>query len=283
MAPAANRPSDLPNFLNPPLVETVLALQFEPIRGLTAAHLGLLWERLREHRQLPIIEEHPPLEPVIETFELPSAPRRLEITIQERPPIPRSWFLNDQKTELVQVQADRFIHNWRKLQSPEPYKRYEPIREAFMGEVVILQQFLKDERLGPLVLSQCEVTYLNHIEPSGVWERHCQLDLVLQHWKSSSDGAFLPESEGINLQQRVVIQSEEGRPLGRLHVVIEPAWKKIDRSPILTMNLTARGAPLGDGIEGAFAFFDLGRRWIVKAFTELTTPAMWRAWGRTDG
>jgi hypothetical protein len=40
------------------------------------------------------------------------------------------------------------------------------------------------------------------------------------------------------------------------------------------MNLTARGKPLSGDIDGAFAFFDLGRRWIVKGFADLTTQIM---------
>jgi hypothetical protein len=84
------------------------------------------------------------------------------------------------------------------------------------------------------------------------------------------------------MRLRFVISNEAGKSVGRLHVAIQPALKKADNSPILTMNLTARGAPLGEGVEGAFQFLELGRRWIVKGFVDLTTPDMWRAWERTD-
>ena len=84
------------------------------------------------------------------------------------------------------------------------------------------------------------------------------------------------------MRLRFVILAEEGKPIGRLHVALQPAWKKADNSPILVMTLTARGAPLGEDIEGAFAFFELGRRWIVKGFADLTTPEMHRAWERID-
>jgi hypothetical protein len=81
---------------------------------------------------------------------------------------------------------------------------------------------------------------------------------------------------------RFVIPDEAAKPVGRLHVVVQPAWKKSDNSPILALSLTARGVPFGEGVEGAFAFFDLGRRWIVKAFADITTPDMQRAWERID-
>jgi len=127
MAVTPGRPADLPDFRKPPVTETVLSLQFEPLGGLTAAHLGLMWQRFRP--QLPEVEEHPPLPPVFEKFEPPS-PAQVEVTIEEKPPVPRLWFLNPPKTELIQIQVDRFIHNWRKMQGMEPYPHYEPIRAS---------------------------------------------------------------------------------------------------------------------------------------------------------
>jgi len=104
MALTPARATDLPDFRKPPVAETVLSLQFEPLGQLTAAHLGLLWQRFRS--ELPEVEEHPPLRPVIEKFELPS-PAQVDVTIEEKLPVPRLWFLNAPKTELIQVQVDR--------------------------------------------------------------------------------------------------------------------------------------------------------------------------------
>ncbi len=280
MSTVQGRPEDLPDFRKPPLAETVLSLQFEPIAGLTTAHLGLLWQRFRE--RLPFIEEQPPLPPVVEKFGTPS-PAQVEVTVEEKPPVPRLWFLNQDKTELIQVQADRFIHNWRKMEGLEPYPRFEPIRDKFRNEVDTLVQFLNDEGMGAPVVNQCEVTYVNHIEPLGVWQRHGQLEKVLSNWTAAPERRFLPEAEDGGVRLRFVMRDESGKPFGRLHVISQPAWKKTDNTPIMVLNLTARGAPLGEGIEGAFRFFELGRRWIVKGFAELTTSEMQKAWERIDG
>lgn len=279
MALTTGRPEDLPDFGKPPVAETVLSLQFEPLEGLTTAHIGLLWQRFRD--QLPLIEEHPPLPPVFERFE-PPVPSRIEVRVEQKPPVPRLWFLNRRRTELIQVQSNRFLHNWRKMQDLEPYPRYGPIRDKFRGEVATLEQFLSEEDLGTLAVNQCEVTYVNHIEPSGVWERHGQLDMVVRGWSGLPAEGFLPEAEDGVVRLRFVIRGEAGKPIGRLHAAVQPGWKKSDKSPILTLTLTARGMPLGEGIEGAFAFLDLGRKWIVKGFAEWTTPEMQRVWERTD-
>lgn len=220
--------------------------------------------------------------PVLEKFGPPS-PAQVEVTVEEKPSAPRLWFLNQVKTELIQVQADRFIHNWRKLEGIELYPRFEPIRDKFRDEVFILEQFLKDEGMGAPIVNQCEVTYVNHIEPSGVWERHGQFDKVYARWSPGVADQLLPEPEDGSLRLRFVIPGDVGKPAGRLHVISQPAWKKSDNTPILVLSLTARGEPLGEGVEGAFRFFELGRKWIVKGFAELTTAEMHKVWGRIDG
>ncbi len=274
-----SRPKDLPDFRKPPVAETVLSLQFEPIPGLTSAHLGLLWERFRQ--DLPLVEEHAPLPPAFEKFEPPS-PTQVEVMIDEKPPLPRLWFLNHTKTELIQVQPNRFIHNWRKMEGLEPYPHYEPIREKFRGEAATLETFLRDEGLGVLAVNQCEVTYVNHIEPAGVWERPGCLEKVFRMWSGLPYTEFLPNPEDAGLHMRFVMLNETGKRVGRLHAVVQPAWKKTDNSPIMALNLTARGAPIGEGIDAAFTFFDLARRWIVKGFADLTTPEMHRVWEKID-
>ena len=106
---------------------------------------------------------------------------------------------------------------------------------------------------------------------------------MLRQWTDLPSDGFLPQAEDVALRFRYVIPDDSGRPIGRLHVVFQPAWRTADNLPIFTMNLTARGKPLRGGVEGAFAFFDLGRRWIVKGFADLTTQAMQdKIWGRVQ-
>jgi hypothetical protein len=48
------------------------------------------------------------------------------------------------------------------------------------------------------------------------------------------------------------------------------------------MNLTARGRPDEESIEGALRFLDIGREWIVRGFAAVTTPEMHAIWRRRD-
>lgn len=161
------------------------------------------------------------------------------------------------------------------------YPRYEGVRAKFRDEVSRFQHFLSDEKLGQVVVNQCEVTYVNHIEPCGAWHRFGQIEGVLRT-RTARGRSFLPEPEGGRIEQRFVIRSDSGGPSGRLHTSLASAWTAEGQSPILVLTLTVRGAPIGRGIDGAFAFLDLGREWIVKGFAELTTTDMHRVRGRID-
>ena len=270
---STDRPPGLPDFDRPPLEEVALSVQFGPLRGLTTAHIGLLWQEYRPH--LPRIEEHAPLDPVLEHFG-PPRPPQVKIAFGNKPPMPRVWFLSEANTELIQVQNDRFIHNWRKAGTNEEYPRYEKIRAAFRGEVDTLARFLRAQHLGELSINQCEITYVNHID--------CETDAgpgdadhLFVNWRSLPDAAFLPTPEEIQLRWRFCMPDDAGR----LHVTAQPVWDSAGRR-IWTLNLMARGRPMGDDVEGAFRFLDVGREWIVRGFTDLTSNIMHRHWGRTN-
>jgi uncharacterized protein (TIGR04255 family) len=272
------RPTDLPEYNRPPVSEVVLSLQFEPLEGMKTPLIGLLWQRFREY--LPEMEEHPPLPHIVEQFGAPALPR-LDVVVEEKLPVPRVWFLTAEKTQLVQVQQDRFIHNWRKVTGQEPYPRYVSIREIFKEEVTKLIEFLREENVGRMKINQCEVTYVNQIEPRGFWEKFGDVSAVLRNWTDLPPGGFLPGAEDVSLRARYILPGDSGEPVGRLHVLFQPAWKKVDYSPVFTMNLTARGRPLSDDLEGAFGFLDLGHVWIVKGFADLCTETMqYKAWER---
>jgi hypothetical protein len=85
------------------------------------------------------------------------------------------------------------------------------------------------------------------------------------------------------MQMRYQITTNDKKPVGRLHVSIQPGWRKPDNAPLFVLELTARGAPVGASIEGAGLFFDVGHEWIVRGFKDITTSAMHNAWRLTNG
>lgn len=271
-----------PDFTDPPVVEVVLGVQFEPIADLGTAQLGLVWQKFRQ-QGFSKTEDQPPLAPTVEQFGA-RRPFRVgvELELVDAPSIPRLWFLNQPETELIQIQRDRFMHNWRKVRQGEVYPRFEQLRAAFERELNDFSQHLRDEKLGDLVPTQCEVTYVNEIVSGAGWERHGQLGAVLTLWQAPDRDTVLPEPEDVQLGIRYVIPNDDGEPQGRLNITVAPAYR-VEGPPIMLMNLTARGKPEGEGIEGALRFIERGRAWLVHGFTSITTPDMHRIWGKYDG
>jgi uncharacterized protein (TIGR04255 family) len=267
------RPDDLPDFENPPVVETVLSVQFEGIAKLRTARLGVLWDRFRA--RFPRTEERPPLDPVFERFnETPRVRLGLQVQSMESFPIPRLWFLTEQENEMIQVQPDRFIKNWRKKGPGEQYPRYETVRASFERDFTLFEQFLADNQLDSARINQCEVTYVNHIVAGEGWQSFEEFDRVFTSWQPVPD-AMPGRPEDIRFHCRFVIPGESGQPVGRLHVDVQPAFRKHDDMPMYVLHLTARGQ-----VGESFDFFDLGRLWIVRSFAALTTPQMHRIWRR---
>ena len=175
---------NLPDFANPPLAEVALSVQFEPLEKLRTPQIGLLWNEFRE--RFPATEEHAPLDSEFERFGIPrtSAPI-VRMQMLETLPVPRVWFLNETGTELIQVQQDRFIHNWRKVGEGDAYPRYERLRQTFQSELEAFQAIVAREQCGAILPNQCEVTYVNHIVAGEGWTNHGQLSQVLTMFQTN--------------------------------------------------------------------------------------------------
>lgn len=273
------RPADLPDFENPPLVEVALSVQFSELRAYRTVHAGILWQKFR--KGYPKVSEHPPLNPAFEAFgsKSPAEPR-FELRQLPGPPIPRLWFVNADDSELIQFQADRFVHNWRKTGSAGGYPRYESLRDRFFEELDEVNRFLQSEGIGKIEPNQCEVTYVNAIRLEDGTDIRARPEIALRNWSAveldaSDPFAALPEMENATFSVRYVMQAN-GEPIGRLHVSAQPA----DGQPALRFDLTARGAPSEPSFAAVANFLDQGRDAVVRGFTALTTPHMHTAWRR---
>jgi len=263
---------DLPDFRKPPVSEVALSVQFDPLENFHLVHMGLLWERFRA--KYPRAEEHPPIESVIEFEEKPAA---INVQIYSTAPPVRVWFVSDDESDLVQVQRDRFIRNWR---GPgDRYPRYEKLRDLFREDYATFLSFLAEEGFAAPIPRQCEITYVNQIVAGEGWQHHGEAHQVFQACSLPGPSPE-PEPEDFGFAVRYLIRNEEVSPVGRLYVTVSSAQRKKDLKPLFVMTLIARGMLPSKSTESILAFLDLGRAWIVKRFAALTTERMHEIWGR---
>ena len=267
----------LPSFRNPPLREVALLVQFKSLPNLTAAHVGLFWHTLRS--QLPRAEEQLPL-PTLPVESADIQPANMPVDINIQPTHARTWLMSENGNELVQVQHDRFIRNWRKSDDQDTYPRYKRhIRPCFESDFLRFLAFVSSHGLGDIQPVQCEVAYFNHISPEpSVWQSPKEMHNVFATLAPSPKRTTLPlDYESSELRQSFAIQ-EDGKFLGRLYTEIAPV--ETAGQPLLRYHLNVRGHPFDSTVEGILAFLDMGRRLIVQYFAESTTPAMHEAWQR---
>jgi uncharacterized protein (TIGR04255 family) len=263
-------PSPLPEFDCPPLNEVVIGVQFEPLKEFHAAHFGLYWSRIRN--RYPFTEEQPPLAPQVEppevTAQVPA------ISLQSGPFIPRSWFLDASRNELIQLQSDRFLRNWRRVEGTEVYPRFPVLIGRFQKEWEDFLVFLNDQRLGRPSVNQCELIYLNHLEPGFAWSDYSELGKVFATLRAPGGSGFLPAPELLSWESRYKLPQERGR----LHVQVQPVFRPRDFKLILSFNLTVRGSPEKNTADRILAWFDLAHEWVVRGFDQLTEPTMHQFW-----
>jgi uncharacterized protein (TIGR04255 family) len=172
----------LPEFENPPVSEVALSVAFSPLPQWQSPHAGLYWGRIRS--RYPHTEVHPPIPSQIEQFgdQFWQTPM-VSFQIAEAD-IARTWFLAEPKTHIIQVQRDRFITNWRKVEGTETYPRYlKEVRPRFVKEWNEFKEFAAEQNVGEISVQQCEITYINDIIQGEGWSDFREaLELFSPQW-----------------------------------------------------------------------------------------------------
>lgn len=263
---------DLPKYENPPVIEVVCGVQFNPLENLTGPQLGLFWKRLKP--DYPICREMPPLTPAVERFE---GEPGIKLEFTNIPPMPRYWFTHKAQNGIVQVQRDRFLHNWKKVKPDEPYPHYDSVIKTFRDQLDSFEVFLRESEIGGLQAYQYELTYVNHIPQGDGWNDLPEVGNVFPAFASqeSCHQTFLPKCEVINW--RTTFRMPENK--GRLHASLSQG--AVDEKPLLNLNMTARGMPSDSSRDAMWEWFDLAHTWIVRGFADLTSEEQQRdVWRR---
>ncbi len=265
------------DYESPPVIETVLGVQFEPLPGMHNGHLGAFWKALPA--EWSTVTDAPALEPQLETFT--DAPNWGAMSIQFRlmqAPTNRLRIRNVSGDRMIQVQNGRLHLNWLGHDGKE-YPRYLRMRDEFSHTLDQLQMFLEKEDIGKIRPNQWEITYINRIECGTVW-------VVPSEWSF-----FRPIGESVRLST-AELESFGGEwhykmenQRGRLHVQfqhVRPSDAAKVEAVIIT--LTARGSVDESRPEAAWSDgLDLGHQTIVTSFKELMAEEANKHWGLKHG
>jgi len=263
--------AELPEFENPPVKEVVCGILFEPLEPLLAPHLGLLWQEFR--KEYPQCEQKPPLAPLVEHLDESQRPQE-EVSF---PFFPRVWFVHASQSGVIQVQKDRFLHNWRRAKTDDEYPRYKNVIKMFRERLAVFSGFIDKHSLGAILPKQFEITYVNEIPRGANWEHLVQIADVFPDfsWRRSKE-RYLHDLEAVNFTMAFRLPDKSGR----LHATVRSTRRREDLKEVLLLDLTCRGIPLSDPLERMWEWFDMAHEWIVRSFADLTSAeiqaSVWR-------
>lgn len=241
-------------FQSPPLIEVSFAVQFERLGSFRTAHFGLFWSSLL--RDFPETADRPPLAPV-----------NASQSIGDWLPLPRVWLVHKDKQILLQLQSDRFILNWRRIQDDTVYPRFEHVFPQFVGYLKQWEAFCEAAKIGPIDLRECELTYVNHIPRGEGWNDPSELAGLFPGLIAPETPKELPARTG------VAYSSVHSFPTLQLRADVRLGHVGDERKEIVGLELKAESA--GRWRRGANEleqWFSEANEAIVRSFVAMTSP-----------
>lgn len=213
-------------------------------------------------------QEQVPLGQVVESFGSDLPPTMIELSMV---PTPRLWFISASNDEIVQIQRDRFLCNWRKTSSEHAYPRYEAVSTSFFERLESFRGFLREQMAAELTFTQFEITYINHVAGGSAEQAFADIGNFLPDLCWRSEKRFLPAPSGVDAKYSFDLP--DGRT--RLHSKVNTGRRKDNGNPVLILDMTARG--VGPDLA---VWFATAHEWIVRGFTDLTSHTAHQQWGR---
>lgn len=259
---------DLPSFSSPPAVEVVVGVEFLPLPGLGPVKLiGLhrLWAD-----KFPNLHEQPALPPTAPPTSGPQGFIQFQFNLGA--PALRLWMLNEAQDELLQVQNDRLVLNWRRtLGDDRKYPRYDYLRGTYQDVYAEFQEQVAHLNVGTFRAHTAVVSYMNRFELQAGEELKDVIAPLSQTWNLLSN--VTPE-----LSMNVPVTSGGSPDALRGQLTAKASIDSQDRRYGYLEVLTRVG--VSDQSGDILACLDLAHWSCVDGFDRLTTEKMHQRWGK---
>ncbi len=270
--------NSLPAYGMPPVVEVALAVEFEQSIGFRSLDLGRLADAWGDG--WPLVEERPTL-PSMESDDGDVLDSFLNALAGTAEPPDRLWMQNREGDQVVQLQHNRLVVNWRKGDAGDEYPRYGTVQKQLQDAWQRLLSTCKRLDLDVPVPSLCELQYVNHMDSVYGWNSSIDTAVLTVPWSGLGESEFF---DADHLSQFSVHCHFPDDREGWLTIdcwTSHSSPSDLDGdSPLMVLKLTARGEAEPKDFKGALDFFDVAHRWIVEGFTHITTPEAHKIWKR---
>ena len=257
------------DFDKPPVSEVVCGIGFAEPRGFSTPHMGLFWRTVLE--EFPVAEVKDVITPPGETH---------AIRVSNVPPPPRFFLRSEDRSELIQVQENRFLYNWLKTDDDKPYPRYKKVITRFHEFRKRFERFLADYGFGEIAHRELRLEYVNHIPEGEGWEHPADINRIFPGFKyRRRERRYLKPPMDFDIRSRHPVAYENSR----LDVSIRTGCKRAGENSeqrIFIFQLTVVGDVSDPAEEEMQAWFDMAREAINLSFLDLTSSnAQAKIWG----
>ena len=262
-------------FDNPPIDEVVVAAYFAPpVLEFQSQHVGLFWDRIKD--RFPAVNQQ---EPII--HQLGPLGMAGVMSVDEPVPMPRYCFLSADEVNVVQVQKDAFLFNWRKRNGnlyPGFRNGIKPTFDRLYDEFEAF--LLREAGVTELSVALCELSYVDIIERCDYWQGPRHTHNVIPAFSNP-----LPDFEGAvenDFDCSYVYYVEEDFTIFvRIRTLVHP--ERIDQ-PLLTLEMKASNQFGGVQRRLTDGWFERAHDTLFREFINLTDKQVQRDhWGMRTG
>lgn len=256
-------------YTSPPVGEVALGVQFEPIVQLDGIEIGRL--SLPWSTDFPIHLEQPSLPHMLPPG--PTIPSSIQIGFIQQPR--RYWFLDKKNEILLQLQNDRIILNWRKINESSSYPRYEELKKLFKEKFNEVNEFVTSQKLGEIKIDLVDLEYTNFISPTN--GESIELEKIVNFWKSL-DTHKLGNPEVFNIDLQFDLQNEKSS-FSKMIIVLQP-FQRPDGDLKVLMKIRVVSTPQTSDFKSGLEALDTAHSSIIASFDELMLDEMHKTWGK---
>jgi len=258
--------SERPKFDYPPVSETVHGVQFSELSGFRMVHFGRYWDCIRD--RFPTTQDHERRSQVIETIPRMHHPMNLELQLHSQTVPQRVWYFGKDEDEVIQIQPDWFIFNWR--QQGKDYPSFSKTSVRFRDEFKRFKAFCLEDKIEEPIPNLVEVSYINKILPADnepIIEYMGRLFTGLC-WKESTSDIFLGLPEAGTFNRVWVMNEKEGRLYAEASIAYDPENKQ----EFILLRMTGRIPMKPEGIPSVSECLEQAHGWVVRGFCAITNP-----------
>ena len=245
--------------LDPPIIELALSLNFVPVTGLTVRDMVAVYED-------GFAQDYPTFQQVQRVDAMVVGPPKTPVTniqMMTGLEMPRLWFVSSDTKDLVQLQDDRIVLNWRRLGPQEgahEYPGYEVSRHKFRRCFETAWEALNKRGINGPTLVSGELAYINLI-PLAVESRTRRIAEVLAFYRQSDPPVAVAGFQAMWMEE---VEA------GWIHLTAG-VGSRPDNSPAISLTISGRFEIAESNLDEALNRFDIMHNNIHKTFRRVVT------------